>query len=50
MFFAEQPVPSYLTASVDAVVAIHSEAGPGDILVFLTGQDEVGRRMRRRLN
>ena len=32
------PVPDYIKASVDAVIGIHLEEGPGDILVFLTGQ------------
>lgn len=32
------PVPDYIKASVDAVIGIHIEEDPGDILVFLTGQ------------
>ncbi|XP_031562645.1 probable ATP-dependent RNA helicase DHX35 isoform X2 [Actinia tenebrosa] len=35
------PVPDYVKATVDTVMGIHLEQGPGDILVFLTGQDEV---------
>jgi HrpA-like RNA helicase len=32
-----QPTPDYLTAAVEAVVEIHREDVPGDVLVFLTG-------------
>lgn len=47
IFYAEEPVPDYLTAAVEAVLAIHASAGPGDILVFLTGQDEVDGAVKR---
>ena len=42
-------------AAVEAVAALHREDLPGDVLVFLTGQDEceagkqAGRRVGRRL-
>ena len=35
------PEPSYVDAALRAVLQIHSEEAPGDILVFLTGQDEI---------
>ncbi|CAP33531.2 Protein CBG15221 [Caenorhabditis briggsae] len=35
------PVPNYCQAAVDTVINIHKHEMPGDILVFLTGQDEV---------
>eukprot|EP00047_Mylnosiga_fluctuans_P021813 m.109397 g.109397 ORF g.109397 m.109397 type:complete len:706 (+) comp9039_c1_seq1:13-2130(+) len=41
IFYAEAPVPDYVAATVEAVLAIHRDGGPGDILAFLTGQDEV---------
>ncbi|CAB3982885.1 probable ATP-dependent RNA helicase DHX35 [Paramuricea clavata] len=41
IYYVLSPVPDYIKASVDAVIGIHLEEGPGDILVFLTGQDEV---------
>ena len=36
--FYSSPVADYVKASVDAVIGIHLEEDPGDILVFLTGQ------------
>ena len=41
IFYADLPVPDYIAATVEAVLNLHRDAGPGDILVFLTGQDEV---------
>lgn len=35
------PVPDYVKDSVNTVIKIHEQEGKGDILVFLTGQDEV---------
>lgn len=35
------PVPDYLKSTVDTVMGIHREEPHGDILAFLTGQDEV---------
>jgi hypothetical protein len=40
--FAE-PVPDYVKAVVDTVTAIHEREPPGDVLAFLTGQEEVDR-------
>jgi ATP-dependent RNA helicase DHX8/PRP22 len=37
----KQPVDDYLEAALTAVMQIHLTEGPGDILVFLTGQDEI---------
>jgi ATP-dependent RNA helicase DDX35 len=39
--WAEAPVPDYLKATVATVKDIHATKGAGDVLVFLTGQDEV---------
>ncbi|XP_063933199.1 probable ATP-dependent RNA helicase DHX40 isoform X3 [Zophobas morio] len=33
--------PTYLGHAVDTVLAIHRQQGPGDILLFLTGQAEI---------
>eukprot|EP00045_Choanoeca_perplexa_P014801 m.176469 g.176469 ORF g.176469 m.176469 type:complete len:700 (+) comp16799_c0_seq4:1310-3409(+) len=41
VMWAEAPVPDYLKATVATVVDIHATKGAGDVLVFLTGQDEV---------
>ena len=38
--YLEQPATDYLQAAVQAAVNIHREDLPGDILIFLTGQDE----------
>ena len=35
------PVDDYLEAALTAVMQIHLTEGPGDILVFLTGQEEI---------
>ena len=41
LFVIFSPVPSYLKATVETVISIHKEEAVGDILAFLTGQDEV---------
>ena len=40
VFYLEQPTPDYIKSSVDSVFAIHAAEPKGDILVFLTGQEE----------
>lgn len=39
--FAVSPVPDYLNAAIDISLSIHANKAQGDILVFLTSQDEV---------
>ncbi|XP_074028365.1 probable ATP-dependent RNA helicase DHX35 [Leptinotarsa decemlineata] len=46
IFYVVEPVPCYVQASVDAVLKINSSKEHGDILVFLTGQEEVDRAVR----
>lgn len=41
VFYAKDSVANYVKASVDTVIAIHEHEPSGDVLVFLTGQDEV---------
>ena len=41
VFYLQSPVPSYIKSSVDTILSIHVNEPDGDILVFLTGQDEV---------
>ena len=36
-----RPVANYVTSAVESVLALHREGKSGDILVFLTGQEEV---------
>ena len=37
----QEPERDYLEASIRTVVQIHSCEPPGDILVFLTGEEEI---------
>ncbi|MEW5312087.1 MAG: hypothetical protein WDW38_003742 [Sanguina aurantia] len=39
--YLESPCGDYLRAAVEAAVAIHCEDLPGDVLIFLSGQEEV---------
>ncbi|XP_077227318.1 RNA helicase family protein [Tasmannia lanceolata] len=39
--YLEEPTSDYLQAAVSTVIAIHDQEPTGDILVFLTGQDDI---------
>jgi hypothetical protein len=42
IFYSEKPVPDYVAATIDTIFDIHATTPlPGDVLAFLTGQDEV---------
>ncbi|XP_054164351.1 probable ATP-dependent RNA helicase DHX35 [Oppia nitens] len=41
IFYSEQPVADYVKVSAQTVIKIHETSSFGDILVFLTGMDEV---------
>lgn len=41
VFYTSQPEANYLAAAITTVFQIHTTQGPGDILVFLTGQEEI---------
>ncbi|KAI5070262.1 hypothetical protein GOP47_0014605 [Adiantum capillus-veneris] len=41
IFYTEEPVSDYVRDAVSTVNSIHKLEPPGDILVFMTGQDEV---------
>ena len=41
IFYAQEPEANYLAAAITTVFQIHTTQGKGDILVFLTGQDEI---------
>jgi hypothetical protein len=43
VFSFAEPVPDYVKAVVDTVALIHEHEPSGDILAFLTGQEEVDR-------
>jgi ATP-dependent RNA helicase DHX8/PRP22 len=41
ILYTKSPEPDYLDASLITVMQIHLSEPPGDILVFLTGQEEI---------
>ena len=41
IFYTQEPVSDYLRSAIDTVIKIHENLPYGDILVFLTGQEEV---------
>ncbi|KAJ4828539.1 hypothetical protein Tsubulata_035963 [Turnera subulata] len=41
IYYVEEAVSDYVRAVVSTVLSIHDEEPPGDILVFLTGQDDI---------
>ena len=41
LFYTAEPQQDYMDAVLVSIVQLHSEKPPGDILVFLTGQEEI---------
>jgi len=41
VFYLDNPCPDYVKGCVDAAIKIHEKEPPGDILIFLTGMEEV---------
>ena len=41
ILYTKEPEMDYLSATIDLVIQIHVAEDPGDILVFLTGQEEI---------
>ena len=41
VFYTEEPQPNYVEAAIRTVMSIHREEAPGDVLVFLTGEEEI---------
>ncbi|GJY40533.1 probable pre-mRNA-splicing factor ATP-dependent RNA helicase DEAH2 isoform X1 [Tanacetum coccineum] len=41
IFYTQEPERDYLEAAIRTVVQIHMDEPPGDILVFLTGEEEI---------
>uniref|UniRef100_A0A673V3M1 RNA helicase n=1 Tax=Suricata suricatta TaxID=37032 RepID=A0A673V3M1_SURSU len=41
ILYLQSPVPDYIKSTVETVMKIHQTEGDGDILAFLTGQEEV---------
>ncbi|KAF8479264.1 P-loop containing nucleoside triphosphate hydrolase protein [Russula ochroleuca] len=43
MAYLEEPTEDYVRKAVETVISIHGQHGKGDILVFLTGREEIDR-------
>lgn len=41
ILYLESPAEDYVEKAIDTVFNIHNQEGPGDILVFLTGREEI---------
>ncbi|KAK9454281.1 pre-mRNA splicing factor ATP-dependent RNA helicase prp16 [Dipodascopsis uninucleata] len=41
VMFSRSPVEDYVDAAVKQILSIHLQQGPGDILVFMTGQEDI---------
>jgi HrpA-like RNA helicase len=41
VLYLKEPCPDYIEAAVDTVLRIHAHEPPGDILVFMTGAEEI---------
>ena len=41
IYYTQEPEEDYVVASVKTVLQIHSYEDPGDILLFLTGEEEI---------
>ena len=41
VFYTQEPEPDYLEAAMRTVLMIHRAEDPGDILLFLTGEEEI---------
>ncbi|KAJ0402879.1 hypothetical protein P43SY_000493 [Pythium insidiosum] len=44
--YLEEPCSDYLAKAIDTVLAIDAHEGPGDVLVFLPGQEEIDHVVR----
>jgi pre-mRNA-splicing factor ATP-dependent RNA helicase DHX15/PRP43 len=41
IFYTQEPEPDYVEAAIRTIIYIHQAEEPGDILVFLTGEEEI---------
>ena len=41
IFYTQEPEPDYMEAAIETVLMIHRTEDPGDILLFLTGEEEI---------
>ena len=44
--YADEPTGDYVQRAVDAALDVHQGEGPGDILIFLTGEEEIDDAVR----
>ncbi|TIC02153.1 putative pre-mRNA splicing factor [Wallemia mellicola] len=44
--YTQEPVSDYVRSAVETVISIHETQGSGDILVFLTGREEIDRALQ----
>ena len=47
VFYTQEPQPDYVEAAVQTVLMIHRAEDPGDILLFLTGEEEIEHACRK---
>ncbi|KAA1470773.1 pre-mRNA-splicing factor ATP-dependent RNA helicase PRP43 [Dentipellis sp. KUC8613] len=47
IFYTQEPQPDYVKAAIQTVSMIHRTEEPGDILLFLTGEEEIEAACRR---
>ena len=50
IFYALDPAPDFVKATIDTIKKIHHNEPPGDILAFLTGQDDIDMVVRALIN
>lgn len=41
IFYTDKPVTDYLSSAIETVLKIHQDEAEGDILLFLTGEEEI---------
>lgn len=44
--YLESPVDDYITSAVETAISIHKEESIGDILIFLTGRDDIQKALQ----
>ncbi|KAF8641254.1 hypothetical protein AX14_009977 [Amanita brunnescens Koide BX004] len=47
VFYTQEPEPDYVEAAIRTVLMIHRAEDPGDILIFLTGEEEIEESCRK---
>ncbi|KAF8124649.1 P-loop containing nucleoside triphosphate hydrolase protein [Mycena galopus ATCC 62051] len=47
IFYTQEPEPDYVEAAIQTVLMIHRAEAPGDVLLFLTGEEEIEEACRK---